>query len=116
MYGVFRRDHPLLPQGSSMSNDTAPLPPFNGLSQHQQRGMDCVWCGVTLTASTAIDLGPRPIRILDHATRWFPRSCTSHRGDAAYKALLDHCADCSTCPEGCETGAQLRRAVREVRR
>lgn len=31
-----------------------------------------------LTPATAVDLGPRRIRILDHATEWYPRACTSH--------------------------------------
>ncbi|MHC5701239.1 hypothetical protein HHX38_22830 [Streptomyces sp. PKU-MA01144] len=51
------------------------LPATGSLSQAQQRGIDCVFCGITLRAGSAIDLGPRPLRIADYMTRWFPRSC-----------------------------------------
>ncbi len=64
----------------------------------------------------AFGLEPRPIRTQDRSTSWSPRFGTSHRGDAEYAVLLAHCTDCPTCPEGCETGARLRRAVREARR
>lgn len=51
------------------------LPDIGTLTQRQQRGMDCVWCGVALDNRTAIDLGPRRLRIADWITRWFPRAC-----------------------------------------
>ncbi|WP_328400201.1 hypothetical protein OHS70_23575 [Streptomyces sp. NBC_00390] len=54
------------------------LPPIGTLSQRQQRGMDCVWCGIVLTPHTAIDLGPRRLGVADGVTRWFPRACTRH--------------------------------------
>ncbi|MGW7198441.1 hypothetical protein [Streptomyces chryseus] len=59
------------------------VPPAERLSQRQQRGMDCVFCGITLSSETAVDLGPRRIRILDHITQWFPRSCDQHGDEAA---------------------------------
>jgi hypothetical protein len=76
--------------------------------------MDCVWCGITLTPLTALDIGPQPLRILDHVTRWYPRACTTRCG--AYKALLAHTETCRTCLDGCPTGDRLRRAEREARR
>ncbi|MFE5296414.1 hypothetical protein [Streptomyces sp. NPDC056632] len=54
------------------------LPRIGTLTQRQQRGQDCVWCGVTLTAGAAVDLGPRPLRILDYTANWFPRACRTH--------------------------------------
>ncbi|MEV6790918.1 hypothetical protein AB0M87_02730 [Streptomyces sp. NPDC051320] len=62
-----------------MSTVEIELPPVGGLSQRQQRGTDCVWCGITLTPQTAVDLGPRKLRILDHVTAWFPRACRTHK-------------------------------------
>jgi hypothetical protein len=38
-----------------------------------------VWCGITLTARTAVDLGSRPLLIVDHVTSWFPRACRNHK-------------------------------------
>ncbi len=58
--------------------ETKSLPAIETLSQRQQRGMDCVWCGITLTPATAVDLGPRKIKRLDYVTQWYPRACTSH--------------------------------------
>ncbi|MGR8010416.1 hypothetical protein [Streptomyces hypolithicus] len=92
----------------------AALPPVETLSQRQQRGMDCVWCGITLTPRTALDLGPQPLRILDHATHWYPRACVSRCG--AYRALLAHTAGCPRCLDGCPTGDRLRQAEREAQR
>ncbi|WP_455353140.1 hypothetical protein [Streptomyces sp. SYSU K217416] len=48
------------------------------LSQRQRRGMDCVWCGITLTAGIAVDLGARPCRIADMTFSWYPRACRTH--------------------------------------
>ncbi|WP_188274748.1 hypothetical protein [Streptomyces sp. CBMA152] len=54
------------------------LPHYNTLSQAQRRGITCVWCGLVLTAASAVDLGPQPLRILDYTTSWFPRTCRQH--------------------------------------
>lgn len=48
------------------------LPRFGTLTQRQQRGQDCVWCGVTLVAGHVVDLGPRRYRRADWLTQWFP--------------------------------------------
>ncbi|MFB8041384.1 hypothetical protein ACFC8F_08845 [Streptomyces hydrogenans] len=59
------------------------LPRFGTLTQRQQRGQDCVWCGVTLVAGHVVDLGPRRYRRADWLTQWFPRACRKHpAGDA----------------------------------
>ena len=54
------------------------IPPIAQLSQRQLRGADCVLCGVTLTAETAVDLGTRDRP--EASGHWFPRACTSHPG------------------------------------
>ncbi|MFJ2741865.1 hypothetical protein ACIO3O_19630 [Streptomyces sp. NPDC087440] len=54
------------------------VPPLATLSERQRRGADCVFCGITLTAETAVDLGPR-VR-LEASGRWFPRACKTHPG------------------------------------
>ncbi|MCX4550494.1 hypothetical protein OG204_14275 [Streptomyces sp. NBC_01387] len=100
-----------------MPTPLGPLPAIDSLSQRQQRGMDCVWCGITLAPGTAVDLGPRDVRILDHTTQWFPRACKRHDGTAAYRAVLAHAEQCPDClTTGCPVGAQLRRIVRETRK
>lgn len=57
------------------------LPPIGELSQNQQRGIDCVFCGITLAAGNVIDLGPQKLRKGDWVTRWYPRCCKSHGKD-----------------------------------
>jgi hypothetical protein len=60
------------------SRPSVSVPSLDLLSQRQQRGVDCVFCGITLTPATAVDLGPRRMRIADYPTRWFPRACRRH--------------------------------------
>ncbi|GAA3378772.1 hypothetical protein GCM10020367_59640 [Streptomyces sannanensis] len=50
------------------------LPDVGTLSQDQQRGRACVWCGVILDNGTARDLGMRRTA----GVRWFPRACPQH--------------------------------------
>lgn len=91
------------------------LPSRDSLSQQQDRGVDCVWCGVTLAADTAIDLGPRRVRVLDTHVTTFPRGCPLCVGKAAYRALFDHCPMCEQCVDNaaeCDTGRELRRLAR----
>ncbi|MBT2489430.1 hypothetical protein J7E96_13040 [Streptomyces sp. ISL-96] len=99
-----------------MSTVARDLPRIETLSQSQQRGVDCVFCGITLTPRTAVDLGPRRLRILGHVTHWYPRACGHHPVMAEYLALIVHTQDCPTCLDGCATGDRLRRADREARR
>lgn len=57
---------------------THALPPIGTLTDRQQRGMDCVFCGIVLTAGAVVDLGPQRLRRGDWTTRWFPRACKRH--------------------------------------
>ena len=66
------------PSGALQEATEIPLPPIGELSQRQQRGQDCVWCGVTLVAGAVVDLGPRKLRRGDWRTSWFPRACSKH--------------------------------------
>lgn len=55
------------------------LPAIGSLTARQQRGIDCVWCGITLTPGNAVDVpGEHYIRRLDMRTRWYPRTCRRH--------------------------------------
>lgn len=56
-------------------SDVRELPPVGSLKQEQVRGVRCVWCAARLHNGTAVDLGARPLRILDHRSEWFPRCC-----------------------------------------
>jgi hypothetical protein len=95
------------------------LPPINSLSQDQVRGYTCVWDGIALTPSTAVDLGPRKFKRVGEPVSWFPRGCRSCTGTAAYRALLDHgplCEQCVDNADHCQVGRGLRRLIREGRR
>ncbi len=96
-----------------------PLPDMAGLSEHRIRGRDCVWCGVTLTVETAVDLGERTNEADAGEAQWFPRGCHPCVGENAYRAILDHATSCEQCVDDvsrCETGLALWRAVRSARR
>ncbi|MDH6629039.1 hypothetical protein M2271_006874 [Streptomyces sp. LBL] len=96
-----------------------PLPALDGLSQEQVRGAACVWCGVRLVTTTAIDLGERCHKRLDGAYSTFPRACRGCAGEAAVRALRDHAGQCEQCTDGaslCETRTALERLTREGRR
>ncbi|MGI5509356.1 hypothetical protein [Streptomyces sp. CA-106131] len=98
-----------------------PLPGAGDLSEQQQRGAECVWCRITLTAETAVDLGERRIRVGGSHVTAFPRGCRPCTADAAYRALFDHtqvnrCEHCADDAGSCETHIALRRLIREGRR
>lgn len=94
------------------------LPSLDGLSELQVRGITCVWCGVHLSAETAVDLGPRRQRLLDTHRNWFPRGCRACTGKKAYEYLFPHAEKCEHCADnpGCPTAVELRRLIREGRR
>lgn len=97
------------------------LPAPRTLSEPQRRGRACVWCAVTLTPQTAIDLGERR-EVDSHGSlrwSWFPRGCRACAGVRCYRALLDHSASCEQCadePALCATGRAMRTILRAVRR
>lgn len=94
------------------------LPPIDGLSENQVRGITCVWDGIALTPATAVDLGPRRIRHLDGTQRWFPRGCHQCTQVAALRMLHEHAMVCPRCQDDyptCSIGLGLNRLLRECR-
>ncbi|WP_405611432.1 hypothetical protein [Streptomyces sp. NBC_01508] len=51
------------------------LPPVESLTDRQQRGADCVFCGHELVTGHVVDRGPRPLVAHGTKARWFPRAC-----------------------------------------
>ncbi|MGW2692301.1 hypothetical protein ACWC3Y_10620 [Streptomyces sp. NPDC001296] len=94
------------------------LPNLKALSDQQRRGVTCAWDGITLAPETAVDLGPRPLPVLDRSVTIFPRGCRGCAGRAAYQALFVHAPDCDHCkahPAGCPVGDELRRLAKGAR-
>jgi len=50
------------------------LPPLVELTQLQQRGVDCVFCGITLVPGDVTDLGDQLADVFGTAVTWFPRA------------------------------------------
>ncbi|MDH6628755.1 hypothetical protein M2271_006588 [Streptomyces sp. LBL] len=95
-----------------------PLPALDGLSQEQVRGAACIWCGVRLVTTTAVDLGERRHRRLDGVYSTFPRACRGCAGEAAVRALRDHAGQCEQCVDDaslCEIRTALEPIAREGR-
>lgn len=52
------------------------LPPVSELTEQQQRGWRCVWCGHPLAAGLDVDLGEQRARAVGGASYlWFARAC-----------------------------------------
>lgn len=93
-----------------------PLPEYNGLTEQQLRGANCVWDDTPLTTTTAVDLGERHA---DDGTSWFPRACRPCTRPRALKGLQLHSGMCEPCAidhTQCPEGLALVRLVREARR
>lgn len=91
------------------------LPNPGTASEAQVRGQHCVWCGITLSPDTAVDLGPRRQPALDSEYNWFPRGCRACTAPYALSALHDHAPRCEQCtddPDCCEVGRALIRLTR----
>lgn len=95
------------------------LPPVETMSEAQLRGAVCVFCGGTTVPGDVVDLGSRSVDAHGSSASWFPRRhlrCSAAH-EAAYKLLLAHVDTCNGCLlSGCETGDELRRAVKAARR
>lgn len=103
---------------SATALDALALPPLAGLSEHQVRGMACVWDGIALTPATAVDLGMHSANRAGEPVSWYPRACRGCTSRAAYRALLDHTQDCRTCKdsaEGCDQGHALQQLAKQGR-
>lgn len=88
-----------------------PLPDMARMSDPQVRGAACAWCAVILAPATAVDLGPRPIRLLDrHITVRLRgcRVCVAEQLPATQQAHVAGCEQCVDNPAGCDTARALR--------
>lgn len=89
-----------------------PLPEMAALSDPQVRGAACAWCAVILAPATAVDLGPRRIRLLDKHITVRPRGCRMCVAERVPAVLAGHVGMCGQCVDNladCEVGSGLRR-------
>jgi hypothetical protein len=95
------------------------LPSLAGLSEYQVRGITCVWDGVALATSTAVDLGAQTANRAGEPLQWYPRACRNCVAERAHRALNAHaplCKDCVHKAGRCPVGSGLYRLMRETRR
>lgn len=96
-----------------------PLPDMARMSDAQVRGAACAWCAVILAPATAVDLGPRPIRLLDRHITVRPRgcrTCVAEHLPATQQAHAAGCEQCADAPGICETARALRHLEMTVTR
>jgi len=87
------------------------LPDMARMSDAQVRGAACAWCAVILAPATAVDLGPRRIRLLDRHITVRPRgcrTCVAEHLPAVQEGHIGTCEQCVDNPAGCETSRGLR--------
>ena|SRR5690606_159866 len=91
------------------------LPALDGLTEAQVRGHVCVWDGIPLTNTTAVNLGPRTKRRPGGTYSWYPRACTRCTGHAAYRLLHTHAPTCDRCKTDptCPVAVAAQRLIRE---
>lgn len=89
------------------------VPSLDGLTKAQVHGTTCVWDGIALTPSTAVDLGPRLLG--ETGACWYPRGCKACVARAAYIALFTHAPACERCrtDASCPTAVATQRLMRE---
>ncbi|MFF1378624.1 DUF6415 family natural product biosynthesis protein [Streptomyces sp. NPDC058308] len=93
------------------------LPSVNVLSEAQVRGTGCVFCGVTLSTETAVDLGPHKLTRLDEVACWFPRACRPCIGGGYVDVLLTTAfTACRALPPPKTLTDTCRRLRHEIRR
>jgi len=89
------------------------------VSDPQFRGAACAWCAVILAPATAVDLGPRRIRLLDGHITSRPRGCRACVAEHLPATQQAHAAGCEQCvdtPGVCETARTLRHLEMTVTR
>lgn len=94
------------------------LPPLDKLTERQVRGIVCVWDGVPLLTSIAVDLGARQGSRAGTPVAWSPRACRRCTYQVASEQLHAHCVsdDCPNDIDRCTTCKGLLRVIREYRR
>lgn len=96
-----------------------PLPDMAALSDPQFRGAACAWCAVILSPATAVELGPRRIRLLDRHITARPRGCRTCVADRVPAVQEGHVGTCEQCvdnPSNCDTNRALRHLEMTVTR
>lgn len=96
-----------------------PLPDMARMSDAQVRGAACAWCAVILAPATAVDLGPRRIRLLDRHITVRPRGCRTCVVARMPAVLENHAGMCEQCVDDvavCETARALRHLEMAVSR
>ena len=105
-------------QGAVVAGALIPLD-LADVSDRQFRGAACAWCGVILSPATAVDLGPRRIRLLDGHLTTRPRGCRTCAVDHVRAARQRHAEGCEQCvdsPGICDTARALRHLEMTVTR
>lgn len=98
-------------------NAVVDLPPIQDMSEDQQCGRTCTWCGSMLLGRPSVDLGERDDADTDR--HLFPRACPACVCVRVYPQLVHHTATCEQCADNagrCPESTELRRALREGRR
>jgi len=93
-----------------------PLPDLTNLSEPQERGKTCVWCGALVSNGTAVDLRPRRIPLADGFRAVFPRACRTCMAEHVTQAAETHASHCELCVDNiaaCDTARAIRRLVLE---
>ncbi|WP_329336031.1 hypothetical protein OG252_12945 [Streptomyces sp. NBC_01352] len=98
-----------------------PLPDLNTRTDDQTRGATCVYDGVPLAPTAAVNLGERmsPLNGSTSLMRWFPRACPGCVQKAATAAVREHAGNCEQCVDDasrCDTRIRLEQLAREGRR
>ncbi|MFC5217349.1 hypothetical protein [Streptomyces coerulescens] len=97
-----------------------PVPRLSTLTEHQVRGITCVWNSAPLHPHNAIDLGARHTRRAGKPVAWYPRGCRPCVAAAALAQITVHAASCRSCQhetvDPCETAIALNRLFREYPR
>jgi hypothetical protein len=97
--------------------DLLPVPPHGDMSDPQFKGTACVWCAVTLSTDTAVDLGQRRVRFLDGHITVSPRACRPCTAERVPGVIQQHTAMCEQCADGpprCDTASALHRLALEA--
>ena len=97
-------------QGTVVAGALLPLN-LAAVSDPQFRGAACAWCAVILSPATAVDLGPRRIRLLDGHITARPRGCRACVAEHLPAVLENHAGTCEQCVDDvavCETARALR--------
>ncbi|MFF3310465.1 hypothetical protein [Streptomyces sp. NPDC002952] len=106
------------PHPSQSAVELMGMPSLDSLTEHQVRGGTCVWDGVPLALTTAVDLGAHVASRAGEPVTWYPRACRSCVEDRARRALYAHapgCKECTADVSTCDRGQGLNRLLRKAR-